>query len=411
MQGFIFIYNYCTVLVNGSNFARFLNIQTRDAFDNALFRDPSFTKFITFGFMILLISSIRSAEYLKYPSLFSTLAILVSLLVFWSINAFKTGFNNLHDAEAFAISGALPLVSSQVYSIESVGTLLTIRMAMREPTKINRVVLTVFLLSLSLFLFNGWSFMLSYRSPVEMAFYYFKGNNYLVLVLRFCFYLTLPATICITMFTLFSIFESFPILKNTLGVEHSEEEPVIAKGKKKSLIHITSFGLSIRTQQTFEKLQKRRSKEIGIHNSQQKSSNNFDKNSQIESISGNKSKISKKSEQSIQISKKKSNAIGTPWYVRFFKSKLLKIIGMRLVFGCIFFFPFMLNINEYFLILLTGSLISPCLGFIFPIIAYNICFKEELKQKKSLKFFNMGVLVAGIILNLASFVYTVQKAT
>ena len=205
--------------------------------------------------MILLIISIRSAEYLKYPSLFSTMAIIISLLVFWFMNIFETGFQNKDNLHAFSWSGGLPLISSQVYSIESVGTLLTIRQAMIEPQKITKVVYTVFLLSLCLFLLNGWSFMFSYTSPVEMAFYYFDSSNHIVLFLKICFYLTLPATICITMFTLFTIFESFSVFKNTLGVEASEGKKI---QKPKSIDHRNSFGLSIKTSNTFEKIQKQR---------------------------------------------------------------------------------------------------------------------------------------------------------
>jgi hypothetical protein len=262
--------------------------------------------------------------------------------------------------------------------------------------------------------------MLSYQSPVEMAFYYFKGSNYLVLVLRFCFYLTLPATICITMFTLFTIFESFEFFKNSLGVEHSEQE-VKNKNKesKKSFEYRNSFGLSMRTENTYERLPNLSSKDFRKTNSfYTKSPTNLNKNSDkngIDNISKfeNKTEQDKLNEKRDLIFKWKENKTMKikKWFIKLRRSKLLKIILMRLMFGTLLFFPFMLNINEYFLILLTGSLISPCLGFIFPIIAFNYCFKKELKTNRKVYVFNWCVLIAGVVLNLASFIYTVQHGT
>ena len=263
------------------------------------------------------------------------------------MNFVEVGFETSHSIKAFQLSGALPLVASQVYSIESVGTLLTIRQAMANPSKITLVVKMVFILSLSLFLLNGWSFQLSYANPVQMAFYYFSRTNVLVHVLKVCFYLTLPATISITMFALFAIFESFSPFANLLGVEDSNTQ------SNKNLRNSIDTGDS-----TYLKM------------------------------------VNSGTTESIQ----NVNSQPSFW----------KIAGVRLLFGCILFFPILLNINEYFLILLTGSLISPCLGFVFPILAYNYYFREKLKKNKIKKIFNYGILIFGLSLNLASFIYTIK---
>ena len=304
-------------------------------------------KFVTMAFMLLLIVLVRSSEYLKYPSLFSTCAIVISLVIFWCLNFFSVGLQNLKLVSAFDWGNALPLVSSQVYSIESVGTLLTIRQAMLNPRKINLIVKIVFFVSLALFLLNGWSFQLTYIEPVEIAFDYFQASNVLVHILKFCFYLTLPATICITMFTLFTIFESYSPFKNLLGVEDQSNEHSDSRDWSLNLEKIIEEGINSKS----ESLQRKPKQKIGF----------------------------------------------------------IKIAGVRLLFGCILFFPFLLNINEYFLILLTGSLISPCLGFIFPVIAYNYCFRKELRENKFKKYFNYFVLVLGVALNLASFIDTLQQ--
>lgn len=328
VQIFVFIFNYCTVIVNGSNFARFLNILIKDKVSSDLLRDDSFAQLVTFFFLLLLMVCIKSAEYLKYPSLFSTVAILVSLVTFWFMNGFQQRFHNFGNIKCFEWSNALPLISSQVYSIESVGTLLTIRQAMKNPDKITLIVKMVFFISLALFIVNGWSFQFSFDSPVEMAFYYYSSSNILVSVLKFCFYLTLPATICITMFSLFSVFESYNFFEKKLGVHANNNS------------------------------------ELDEHLIQQSSPTQ-------------------------QIS-------------------YLEIVKMRIVICSILFFPLLLDINEYFLILITGSLISPCLGFIFPIIAYNYCFSEKLKKNKKIKYFNYFILVVGVGFNLASFIETVS---
>lgn len=85
------------------------------------------------------------------------------------------------------------------------------------------------------------------------------------------------------------------------------------------------------------------------------------------------------------------------------------VIGYRFIAGLVLFLPLLFDIDEYFLILFTGSLISPCLSFVFPILAYNYYFKNELKNNKWKLAFNYIVLLIGISANAASFVQIIKS--
>lgn len=345
--------------MNGNNFARFLHDQLYHNFESDIFRDLTFYKFLTVIFLVILIIALKSAEQLKYPSLFSTLAILISLIVFWTFNAIKKGFVNLKNVKMANWNQALPLVASQVYSIESVGTILTIRNAMKNPSKMSFLLKIVFSIAILLFLVNGWSFQLTYKDPIEIGFDYFAKGNALILTLQICFYLTLPATICITMFALLTVFENIPGFENQFGVEDSPnfQESLISN-------HLSKEDIIISNQKKF-----------------------------------NLQKINTESKNCLNMQKKRKSK----------EVSYFQILKMRLMICGILFFPFFLNINEYFLILMTGSLISPCLGFVFPVIAYNYRFSQLGEISISAKVLNYFILIVGVGMNLAAFVHTVTQ--
>jgi amino acid permease len=281
---------------------------------------------------------IKSSAYLKIPSLLSTSIIIISLLIFWFKNVFEIGLENLSNVKAFNWEYSLPLVSSQVYSIESIGTLLTIRQAMKRPFDMKRVIHWVFLLSLCLFILNGWSFYSSFTERKEIAFFYYSNDNMLVTILQFGFYLTLPATMIITLFALMAVVDSFGCVKGALQSEDNQTQSLVSSSN---------------------------------------SGNLFGDNDQE------------------QPSPAKGNYCLASLY--------------RLLLGILLLSPLLFEIDEYFLILFTGSLISPCLGFIFPIVGYNYYFREQLKEKPLKKVLNYSVLILGIVVNAASFVYTLKN--
>ena len=125
VQFFVSSFNYCTILINGTNFARFLhNFFKSDIPDENFTNSLYFYKLLTILLMLLLMLIIKSSAYLKVPSLISTAIIIISLLIFWSKNCFEIGLTNLSNMKSFNWSQGLPLISSQVYSIESIGTCL-----------------------------------------------------------------------------------------------------------------------------------------------------------------------------------------------------------------------------------------------------------------------------------------------
>lgn len=223
IQAFVLIFNYATLLINGTNFARFLFTLFAEEEIKDFVNSFIFYKLITIVLMILLMLMIKSSEYLKIPSLLSTVIIISSLIIFWIKNLNDFGIKNIYNMDAFKVSGMLPLISSQVYSIESIGTLLTIRQAMKRPKQISSVIKQVFAFSLILFVLNGLSFNISFTSPKEIAFEYYNSENTLIMVLKFAFYLTLPATMTIAVFAVLTTFESIDCLEGKFGVEKKKK--------------------------------------------------------------------------------------------------------------------------------------------------------------------------------------------
>ena len=356
-------------------------------------------------FLLLLIAGLKSAEMLKYPSLFSTLAILISLFVFWGLNLSKGAFRNFKNVGVAEWGQALPLVASQVYSIESVGTILTIRNTMARPSRLSYLLKVIFVTAIGLFMLNGWSFQMTYRDAVEIGFDYFKGGTVLVLVLEVCFYLTLPATICITMFALLTVFENIPGFEGKFGVEDGgevemnsgdyqimEDEESESENEENENRNSEDHKNEDRQRQLFGESDTDKKAENKIINSESDRKNEEDNDQNNDRNSKNKG-----------LSKDKSGPRPKHGY--------LTILKMRLIFCSILFFPFFLNINEYFVILMTGSLISPCLGFAFPALAYNHHFSNLGKISTFKKVFNYFIMVVGLCLNLAAFVNTVMDGS
>ena len=403
--------------MNGNNFARFLHEQLHTSFESEIFRDITFYKFLTVVFLLLLIAVLKSAEMLKYPSLFSTLAILISLFVFWGLNLANGAFRNFKNVDVAEWGHALPLVASQVYSIESVGTILTIRNTMARPSRLSYLLKVIFVAAIALFMLNGWSFQMSYRDAVEIGFDYFKGGTVLVLVLEVCFYLTLPATICITMFALLTVFENIPGFEGKFGVEDEGQGEAQTESGNYQIMEDHDDENESENEQNENENEENEENESRNQNSEDHKNDDkhrqlFDKadkdqksKDQIVNSDNDANSADNNNNNSKNKAVSKNKTAPRP------KHGYLTILKMRLIFCSILFFPFFLNINEYFVILMTGSLISPCLGFAFPALAYNHHFSNLGKISKCKKVFNYLIMVVGLCLNLAAFVNTVMDGS
>ena len=56
-----------------------------------------------------------------------------------------------------------------------------------------------------------------------MAFFYYSDSNLLVTILKFGFYLTLPATMAITVFALMAVVDSFSCVNGALQSEDNQD--------------------------------------------------------------------------------------------------------------------------------------------------------------------------------------------
>ena len=168
-----------------------------------------------------------------------------------------------------------------------------------------------------------------------MAFLYYSQDDTLVTVLKFGFYLTLPATMIITVFALMAVVDSFKCINGSLQSEDNQSQSLPSN-----------------------------------------SPTLFPENNQQPDDSP--------------------------------KGNYCSAILSRFLLGILLLFPLLFQIDEYFLILFTGSLISPCLGFIFPILGYNYYFRKELKSTPLRLILNYSVLVLGLVVNTASFIYTLK---
>ena len=160
---FIILYNESVLLINTINFAKFLQIQFSGNFPEfKIFENLNYFKlFIIILFLCILIFIVEP-EKLKYLSYFATVILVLALLIMWTENIIKYFIIEKTKPywEYVNFNYTSNLIGNQLYSLESIGTLFTVRSTLKKPKKMRNVLFWTYLLVTSIFIINGTTFLL-----------------------------------------------------------------------------------------------------------------------------------------------------------------------------------------------------------------------------------------------------------
>ena len=100
-------------------------------------------------------------EKLKYPSYFATIVLISGLMIMWVMNGQRIlAEAHKFDIEYFNVKNLPPLIGTQLYSFESIGTLFTVRSTLARPKNMHKVLRITFVFIFALFTLNGVLFLL-----------------------------------------------------------------------------------------------------------------------------------------------------------------------------------------------------------------------------------------------------------
>lgn len=159
---FIILYNESVLLINTINFAKFLQIQFSGNFPNiAIFEKLNYFKLFVIIIFLLILIFIVEPEKLKYLSYFASIILVLALLIMWTQNIIK--YITLQKKPYFEyanINYTSNLIGNQLYSLESIGTLFTVRSTLKKPKKMRKVLFWTYFLVTTIFIINGTTFLL-----------------------------------------------------------------------------------------------------------------------------------------------------------------------------------------------------------------------------------------------------------
>ena len=186
-------------------------------FDNPVFRDLSFYKTLTILLTLSLVFCIVQPENLRYPAYFGAFFTVSSVAAMFFLNL-EIGATNAPNMVPFDFTHFFPFVGSQMYSIGSVGVLITVRSAMKRRSQAPKMIICMMTLIFVLFVSSGLSFYWGHLSQKDMGFLYFAGSR-LMYVLQICFYLTTPSTYIISVITMMIMLEEISWIRSRLTLE------------------------------------------------------------------------------------------------------------------------------------------------------------------------------------------------
>lgn len=224
---FNFFLNYVVVLVNGINFSKFLTSNFGVLFTNDLFRDLSLYKLCFIIITVVLIVLILEPERMKWLSYLGFFGLVITTLYIFSIYL-DSGFPNAHNVTAFNMKGFATLVGSQLYSLESIGTLVCIRSTMQKKSQSAKMVLYVMTLVGICFSMIGLLSYISNFSAKTLAFFYFPGNVFIKISI-FIFYITVFSVIIPVQIANLMMLEEIKKIKKYLILKYTTDDLDTAK--------------------------------------------------------------------------------------------------------------------------------------------------------------------------------------
>lgn len=218
----IFLFSYSVVIVNVVNISKFLKSVLVENFDSPLLRDISFYKTLVILMTLLLVFFIVQPENLRYPAYLGAFFTVSSVLFMLFLNL-DIGMINANNMKAYDFVHFFPLVGSQMYSMESIGVLMTVRSAMKRRSQAKQMILYTMVVIFFLFVLNGLSFYWAHLSPKDFGFFYFSGNMFMY-IWQICFYVTQPSTYIISVITMMIILEEIGSIREKLALEGDIED-------------------------------------------------------------------------------------------------------------------------------------------------------------------------------------------
>jgi hypothetical protein len=140
----------------------------------------------------------------------------------WGKNI-SQGFPNIPNVPIANINKFPPILASQTYSLESIGTLMCVRSTMRRRSQTTKMIVFVMGIGGSLFIINGILFSFSMYSPKDLPFLYYPSNG-IVKTLEILFYLLTPSTIIINQLTNLTMLEEITFIKDIIKSKDDEED-------------------------------------------------------------------------------------------------------------------------------------------------------------------------------------------
>lgn len=217
-----FLFNYCCIVVNMINFCKYAQqiIALHTPWTSIRLFE---VKIIVIVFILFILVFILEPEKLRYPSYIALFVLLLSLVSFWIINCYKYAhLEHRPEVPLFVLAGINNFIGNQLYAMESIGTLFTVRSTLKKRSEMQKVLLVSFGTILVLFLINGMSFILTYGSKDIQKMPFSNFNNQYIRVLEVLFYFSFPATVTIFIISNCYEFEFLPWVKSLLANDKKE---------------------------------------------------------------------------------------------------------------------------------------------------------------------------------------------
>lgn len=185
-----------------------------------MFRDLSFYKIIFIFIILILVFVIIEPENIRYLSYIGTTILVLSILSMLYYNLELNGLNTPY-MKAYDFSHFFPFVGSQMFGIESIGLLITVRSTMKRRSQAPKMILYSMIGIFFMFVINGLSFYSAHLSAKDFSFFYFPKNVYLK-ILEIGFYITTPSTFMTSIITMMMILEEISYIRKFLLMDYSD---------------------------------------------------------------------------------------------------------------------------------------------------------------------------------------------
>lgn len=173
-----------------------------------IFKDSNkYHEYFQLGFYavyFIFIIIITEPEKLKITSFISGVIMVFLVILMWIFNIyFSFSQKTSYKFDYFNFSNFPAFTGNVLYALESVGTIFTVRIGMRNPKRLPNLIISVFAFCFFLFVIQGSTFLLAYGvdNIQHSSFDYFGKDYYSILVLKILFYLTIPLVMILYIIT------------------------------------------------------------------------------------------------------------------------------------------------------------------------------------------------------------------